>query len=28
VKGSQSVAELTVNLLRSDIFSTRCRTQE
>jgi hypothetical protein len=28
VKGSQSVAELTVSLLRSDIFSTRCRVEE
>lgn len=28
VKGSQSVAELTIDLLRSDIFSTRCRAQE
>jgi len=28
VKGSQSVAELTVSLLRSDIFSTRCRVEK
>jgi hypothetical protein len=28
VKGSQSVAELTIGLLRSDIFSTRCRVEE
>jgi hypothetical protein len=28
VKGSQSVAELTVSLLRSDLFSTRCRVEQ
>jgi Protein of unknown function (DUF1588)/Protein of unknown function (DUF1592)/Protein of unknown function (DUF1595)/Protein of unknown function (DUF1587)/Protein of unknown function (DUF1585) len=28
VKGSQSVAELTISLLRSDIFSTRCRVED
>jgi hypothetical protein len=28
VKGSQSVRELTISLVRSDIFSTRCRVEE
>jgi hypothetical protein len=28
LEGSQSIAELTVSLLRSDLFSTRCRVEE
>ncbi len=28
VKGSQSVVDLTVSLVRSDLFSTRCRVEE
>jgi hypothetical protein len=28
VDGSQSIAELTLNLLRSDLFSTRCRVED
>jgi Protein of unknown function (DUF1588)/Protein of unknown function (DUF1592)/Protein of unknown function (DUF1595)/Protein of unknown function (DUF1587)/Protein of unknown function (DUF1585) len=28
VKGSQSIAELTISLLRSDLFSTRCRVED
>jgi len=28
INGSQSVAELTVSLVRSNMFSTRCRVEE